>query len=101
LNFLLFNNGFHYVHHEQSGTHWSELPELHEKVCDKIHPSLSQRSVWWYWFKQYALTPFFPRLGTVQLGPGPMNPPVGVADVTIAEVGTGEAGTNAERLVVD
>jgi hypothetical protein len=31
--------------------------------------------LWWYWFKQYALAPFFPRLGSVQLGNGPDQPP--------------------------
>lgn len=75
LNYLLFNNGYHAVHHEHPGVHWSKLPELHRQIESQIHPSLKQRSLWWYWFKQYALAPFIPSLGTVQLGPGPMNPP--------------------------
>jgi beta-carotene hydroxylase len=77
LNFLLFNNGYHLVHHEHPGAHWTKLPALHAKVEAKIHPSLVLKSLWWYWFKQYALAPFFPKLGTVQLGPGPMHPPTG------------------------
>ena len=75
LNFLLFNNGYHAAHHERPGAHWTELPALHQELAPHIHPSLNQKSVWWYWFKQYALAPFFPSLGTVQLGSGPMNPP--------------------------
>ncbi len=75
LNFLLFNNGYHYVHHEHPGTHWSKLAELNAQVADKILPELQQRSLWWYWFKQYALAPFVPSLGTKQIGRGPMNPP--------------------------
>jgi fatty acid desaturase len=75
LNFLLFNNGYHNAHHERPGAHWTELKALHEKLAPNIHPSLNQKSVWWYWFKQYALTPFFPSLGSVQLGAGPDKPP--------------------------
>ncbi|MDB4972766.1 MAG: Fatty acid desaturase family protein [Myxococcaceae bacterium] len=77
VNFLLFNNGYHAAHHEHAGVHWSKLPALHAEIEPLIHPSLVQRSLAWYWFKQYALSPFFPALGTVQLGPGPMNPPAG------------------------
>ena len=75
LNFLLFNNGYHAAHHEHPGAHWTKLPALHRELEPLIHPSLVQRSLWWYWFKQYVLTPFAPSLGTVQLGRGPMNPP--------------------------
>jgi beta-carotene hydroxylase len=75
LNFLLFNNGYHAAHHEQPGRHWSTLPALHSELAPRIHPSLNQSSLWWYWFKQYALAPFFPRLGSIQLGNGPEQPP--------------------------
>lgn len=75
LNFLLFNNGYHAAHHENPGAHWTALRELHYKLAPHIHPSLNQKSVWWYWFKQYALAPIFPKLGTVQLGAGPDKPP--------------------------
>jgi fatty acid desaturase len=80
LNFLLFNNGYHAAHHERAGAHWTELKALHEQLAPNIHPSLNQKSVWWYWFKQYALTPFFPSLGTVQLGAGPDKPPAKARD---------------------
>lgn len=99
LNFLLFNNGLHAAHHENAGLHWSKLPEAHAKIAPHISPVLKQQSVWWYWFRQYVLTPFFPSLGTVQLGPGPDHPPNGVRvqGVRSADVDLGDAGTNAER----
>jgi fatty acid desaturase len=75
LNFLLFNNGYHTAHHESPGTHWSQLPELDAKIAQHIHPDLRQRSVWWYWFKQYALAPFFPSLGSQQIGRAPFDVP--------------------------
>ena len=87
LNFLLFNNGFHAAHHERPGAHWTELPALHQKLAPHIHPSLNQKSVWWYWFKQYALTPLFPRLGTVQLGDGPDKPPAKYAPLAVDDDG--------------
>lgn len=102
LNFLLFNNGFHTAHHEYPGLHWSKLPEAHAKLADKISPELNQTSVWWYWLKQYVLTPFVPSLGTVQMGPGPEHPPNGakIQGIKSADVELGDAGTNAERIGV-
>lgn len=98
LNFLLFNNGYHAVHHEHAGTHWSKLGELHEKIADRIHPVLNQKSLWWYFAKQYLLAPVFPKLGTQQIGPGPFNPPEGARkDMETADVNAHEMGTNAER----
>ncbi len=98
LNFLLFNNGLHYVHHEHPGTHWSKLYELNAEVADKIHPSLQLRSLWWYWLRQYVLAPFVPSLGTVQLGVGPWHSPNVSEDVLEREAGQGDTGDNAERL---
>jgi fatty acid desaturase len=38
VNFMLFNNGYHAAHHENPGTHWSLLPELHAKLAPKVDP---------------------------------------------------------------
>jgi hypothetical protein len=56
-----------------------------------------QKSLWLYWFKQYVLTPFFPKLGSVQLGPGPMVRPAGaqIGQTGAVDVEIGDAGTNA------
>jgi len=98
LNFLLFNNGLHGAHHEKAGLHWSLLPELHAKIAPEIHPELKQKSLWWYWFKQYVLTPFMPSLGTKQIGRAPFDTEEKSLDISTAEVGFGEAGTNAEMV---
>ena len=99
LNFLLFNNGLHAAHHEKPGEHWSRLGALHAEIAPKIDPSLIQKSLWLYWFRQYLLAPFFPSLGTVQIGRAPFDPPDGTSvDITTAEVGLGEAGSNAARI---
>jgi beta-carotene hydroxylase len=75
LNFLLFNNGYHTAHHENAGLHWSQLPKLDAQIADKIDPTLRQKSVWWYWTRQYLLAPFFPQLGTTQIGRAPFDVP--------------------------
>lgn len=98
LNFLLFNNGYHTAHHEHPGAHWTQLPELHARVADQIHPDLNERNMWWYWIKQYALRPFSSRFGTQQVGRAPFEPPGGDAvDLACDEVEIGDAGTNAAR----
>ena len=98
LNFLLFNNGYHTAHHENASMHWSELAAAHARIADKIDPELCQRSLWWYWLKQYFLSPFFPRLGTKQIGRPPFvaEGETFSAPVT-ASVSAEEAGTNAAR----
>ncbi len=55
LNFLLFNNGLHTVHHETAGLHWSQVPAEHEKIEHLIDDSLKERSFWWYIFRNYAM----------------------------------------------
>ncbi len=73
LNFLLFNNGYHTAHHEQAGLHWSKLPELDARLAGFIDPALRERSLWWYWFRQYVLAPLWPAMGTRQLGRAPFD----------------------------
>lgn len=58
LNALLFNNGYHTVHHWKPGVHWSQTPALHAEHADKIHPSLNERSWWGFMFRSYILRPF-------------------------------------------
>ncbi len=55
LNFLLFNNGLHTVHHETAGLHWSQVPAEHKKVEHLIDDSLKERSFWWYIFRNYVM----------------------------------------------
>jgi len=54
LNTLLFNNGYHTVHHLKPGVHWSVLPRLHAEHARQIHPSLLQES----WLRYVGYTYF-------------------------------------------
>ncbi|HRX77828.1 MAG: fatty acid desaturase [Planctomycetaceae bacterium] len=80
-NFLFFNNGYHTAHHEHPGLHWSQLPAAHAKLADDINPQLNERSVCWFFFRQYVLAFFFPSLGTTQVGSSPSEPQGGVDSV--------------------
>ena len=97
-NFFLFGNGYHTVHHENAGMHWSLAAAEHAKIADQIHPDLKQRSLWWYWFKQYVLAAFVPSLGTTQIGRAPFDTGEEKLDIATAEVGFGDSGTNAVRV---
>lgn len=58
LNALLFNNGYHTVHHKTPGVHWSETPALHAKFAANIHPALLVKS-WWGWMGYtFLIRPF-------------------------------------------
>jgi beta-carotene hydroxylase len=62
LNWLLFNNGFHWIHHEHPGMHWSEARVEHEKVAEKIAPQLQRNGFWGYIIPTYIVSVFVPRL---------------------------------------
>jgi fatty acid desaturase len=64
LNKMLFNNGFHTVHHERSGTHWSETPIAHKKVEHLIDPVLNERGFWGYITRSYFIAPFSKKYAT-------------------------------------
>jgi beta-carotene hydroxylase len=97
LNFLLFNNGLHAAHHESPGTHWSLLREDHDALAPSIDPRLIHSGLWAYLIRQYALSPFLPRLGTVQVGRAAYDAPDGAPAIPLtADVELGEAGANAQ-----
>jgi beta-carotene hydroxylase len=41
-NWFVFDNGYHTVHHENPGTHWSRYRELHRARRAEIDPALNQ-----------------------------------------------------------
>ena len=54
INWFAFNNGYHGIHHDHPGLHWSLLPEVHAKeIAPFIDPRLDQRSLLVYCFKAY------------------------------------------------
>jgi fatty acid desaturase len=56
VNWWVFNNGFHSVHHDQPGLHWSLCPAAHaERYSGKIHPNLEQKSLVGYIFYTFVL----------------------------------------------
>ncbi|MFL5318317.1 MAG: fatty acid desaturase family protein [Myxococcaceae bacterium] len=60
LNALLFNNGFHTVHHQKPGVHWSQTPALHAEVAKNIHPALLVKSWWGFMIYTFLLRPLIP-----------------------------------------
>ena len=64
LNAMLFNNGYHTVHHEKAGLHWSKTPAAHAQIAHNIDPRLIERSFWWYIIRVYFLGAFIPSLRT-------------------------------------
>ena len=64
LNWFLFNNGLHTVHHINANKHWSLALEEHNKIKDKIDPSLNEPYFWGYVIKQYFVAPFISKFGT-------------------------------------
>jgi beta-carotene hydroxylase len=96
LNFLLFNNGYHGVHHDRPGMHWSLLPGAHAEIASQIDAQLNQRSMWWYFAKQFVGSKFHSPWGTQQVGRSPFDPPDGsTLSLEADDVQLGEAGTNA------
>jgi fatty acid desaturase len=54
INTILFNNGYHAIHHLRPDAHWSELPQLHrEFVSHLAKEELTQTSVLAFIFKKY------------------------------------------------
>ncbi len=54
-NFFTFNNGFHGIHHEHPGLHWSLLREAHmNELHEGIHPALEQKSLAVYMFRTFV-----------------------------------------------
>ncbi|MBC8044691.1 MAG: fatty acid desaturase [Rhizobacter sp.] len=67
LNVMLFNNGFHTVHHDKSSMHWSETPEAHAKIAHNLDPVLIERSFWGYIGRVYILGLFNPKFRTTSM----------------------------------
>ena len=51
-NMLTGNLGYHTAHHYKQGVHWSRLPELHDKIKDKIPSHLYTSAHFGTWFSK-------------------------------------------------
>ncbi len=55
VNWWTFNNGYHGIHHDTPGLHWSLLPQAHaEQYHGKIDPRLEQQSMFVYIIKTFV-----------------------------------------------
>jgi len=73
-NWLVFQAGYHTVHHEHPNTHWSQYPALHAEREARIHPSLKVPSLVWFCLENYLLRPWDARFGTRPLVSSPEDP---------------------------
>ena len=64
LNFLLFNNGYHTIHHHKAGLHWNKVPAAHKEIEKNIDPILLEKSFWWFILRSYILSIFIPKFRT-------------------------------------
>jgi fatty acid desaturase len=55
-NWVMCNNGYHTIHHNRAGMHWSVLADLHQReVAPRIDPSLDERSMVLYLLRTFFL----------------------------------------------
>jgi len=55
-NWFMMNNGYHTIHHNRAGMHWSELADAHNKeIVPRIDPTLDEPSMIGYLAKTYLL----------------------------------------------
>jgi beta-carotene hydroxylase len=55
VNWLVFQAGYHTVHHEHASAHWSRYPALHAERAIGIDPALNERTILGFCFKRYVL----------------------------------------------
>lgn len=61
-NWIMCNNGYHTIHHNRAGLHWSELAEAHRReVAPRIDPRLDEPSMVLYLLRTYVFKARRPR----------------------------------------
>ncbi len=54
-NWFVFDNGFHTVHHQHPGLHWSRYRALHRLTASRMAPELNQPSLLGFVLSRYLL----------------------------------------------
>jgi fatty acid desaturase len=55
-NWMMCNNGYHTVHHNRAGLHWSVLADAHRRECGgRMDPSLDEPSMALYLLRAFVL----------------------------------------------
>jgi len=53
-NWVMCNNGYHTIHHNRAGLHWSVLDEVHDRECGaRTDPSLNEPSMVLYLLRSF------------------------------------------------
>ena len=61
------------MHHELASLHWADAAGAHAQIRAQIDPRLCEKSMLWFFLRQYLLAPLWPRLGTTQVGRAPFD----------------------------
>lgn len=93
-NWFVFQAGYHTVHHENPGTHWSKYGELHAARAARIAPELNEHSIITFCLKNYVLGVFSDKFRTHQVGRAAYDDPT--ASLQTDSVAAVEAGINAK-----
>ncbi|MDH3596523.1 MAG: fatty acid desaturase [Rhodospirillales bacterium] len=74
LNLCLFNNGYHTVHHQKPGLHWSLTPRAHAEVADKIPRRLLVGNLATFWLRRFVTDPLLGRAPRHMTLPAALSP---------------------------
>lgn len=55
MNALVFDNGFHTMHHDRPGLHWSRLRAEHAKIAHLVSPECTSPSIFHFVVERYVL----------------------------------------------
>ncbi len=68
MNFFVFDNGFHTVHHERPGLHWSQTRQAHARIAHLLDPHLQESSIFAYALREYVVKAWRPRFAVARPG---------------------------------
>jgi fatty acid desaturase len=96
LNWIMCNNGYHTIHHNRAGLHWSVLHEQHARECvGRVDPRLDEPSMILYLLRTFVLR-IQPPGATEGAGPELAAPSVGELASREARKEAAEADAIAE-----